>query len=181
MWAVISSLVVALAITSQGTAVPDFSGRWKVDYRKSGDLARNVNGNSTAAIFGEECVISQTKDTLTLDIVAGGLKVQVVYRLDGTPSTNRSPGPPGQPDVTIVSTAQWNGPVLHITTKSESVIDGVTVPVESVRKLWLTADGDLAIERRGTPTRVVSTAWTVYVSGPSSAARRESTLIGFER
>jgi hypothetical protein len=39
--------------------------------------------------------------------------------------------------------------VLHITTKSESVLDGVTVPVESVRKLWLTPEGDLAVERRG--------------------------------
>ena len=181
MWAVMSSLVVALAIASQGTTVPDFSGRWTADAGKSARLAREVSGNSTAAVFGETCVITQTKDTLTLDIVAGGLKLQVVYKLDGTPSTNRSPGPPGQPDVTIVSTTQWNGPVLHITTKSEAVLDGVTVPVESVRKMWLTADGDLAVERRGTPERIVSTAWTVYVAAPSRAARRNSALIGFER
>jgi hypothetical protein len=181
MWAIISSLVVALAIVSQGTTVPDFSGRWTVDHAKSANLARDVNGNSTAAIFGESCVITQTTDALTLDIVAGGLKVQVVYRLDGKPSTNRSPGPPGQPDVTIVSTTQWNGPVLHITTKSESVIDGVTVPVESVRKMWLTADGDLAIERRGSPARIVSTAWSVYVAAPARAARKDSALIGFDR
>ncbi len=71
--------------------------------------------------------------------------------------------------------------MLHITTKSESVLDGVTVPVESVRKMWLTADGDLAVERRGTPSRVVSTAWTVYVVAPSRAARSDSALIGFER
>jgi hypothetical protein len=181
MWAIISSLVVALTISSQGTTVPDFSGRWTADAAKSARLAREVNGNSTAAIFGETCVITQTKDTLTLDIVAGGLKVQVVYRLDGKPSTNKSPGRPGQPDVTIVSTTQWNGPVLHITTKSESVLDGVTVPVESVRKLWLTPEGDLAVERRGSPSRVVSTAWSVYVVAPSRAARSDSALIGFDR
>jgi hypothetical protein len=161
MWALISTLAMVLAISSQSAPTPDFSGRWKVDGSKSARLAQEVNG-SASAVFGEECVITQTKETLTLDIVAGALTIQAVYRLDGKPSTNRSPGPPGQPDITIVSTTQWNGPVLHITTRSESVVDGVKVPVESVRKMWLTADGDLAVERRGTPTRIVSDAWTVY-------------------
>lgn len=179
MWVVISSLMVALIAPSQAPSAPDFSGRWAIDNDKSARLAVEVNGGGASPIFGESCVITQTRDALTLDIVAGGMKVQVVYRLDGKPSTNRSPGPPGQPDITIVSTAQWNGPVLHITTKSESVLDGATVPVESVRKLWLTADGDLAVERRGSPTRVVSNAWTVYTR--SKASRSASTVIGFDR
>jgi hypothetical protein len=163
MWTVISSLVMAFVVSGTAPApVPDFSGHWKFSGAKSGALAREAKSNFGAVVFGEECVITQTIDALTLDIVAGGLKVQAVYRLDGKPSTNKSPGQPGLSDITIVSTTQWIGDVLHITTKSESLVDGETVPVESLRKMWLTPSGDLAVERRGNPTRVVSTAWTVY-------------------
>lgn len=161
MWAVLSSIVLALALSGPASA-PDFSGSWKFNAGKSAQMTRAAKAYSASLVFGEQCVITQTPDTLTLDIVAGALKIQAVYRLDGKPSTNRSPGQAGQPDVTIVSTTQWVGDVLHITTKSESVLDGVTVPVESVRTMWLTPEGDLAVERRGNPTRIVSNAWTVY-------------------
>jgi hypothetical protein len=161
MWVVLSSFVLALAMSAPAPA-PDFSGSWKFHAGKSAQMTSAAKGNSASVVFGEACVITQTADTLTLDIAAGALKVQAVYRLDGKPSTNRSPGQAGQPDITIVSTTQWVGDVLHITTKSESVLDGVTVPVESVRRMWLTKEGDLAVERRGNPTRIVSNAWTVY-------------------
>lgn len=161
MWAVFSSVLVALALSGQAPA-PDFSGSWKFNAGKSAQMTSAAKAFGASLVFGEECVITQTSDTLTLDIVAGALRIQAVYRLDGKPSTNRSPGQAGQPDVTIVSTTHWVGDVLHITTKSESVLDGATVPVESVRKLWLTPEGDLAVERRGNPTRIVSNAWTVY-------------------
>lgn len=163
MWTVITSLALAVVLLSPPLApVPDFGGHWKFNARKSTDLARQSKSNTAGVVFGEECVITQRADSLTLDIVAGGLKVQAVYRLDGKPSTNRSPGQPGLPDITIVSTTQWAGDVLHITTKSESLLDGEKVPVESVRKMWLTPAGDLAVERRGTPSRIVPDAWTVY-------------------
>lgn len=161
MWTVISLLVLAVGV-SVPAPVPDFSGQWKYSGTKSAALAREAKGSFAAVVFGEQCAIGQTADTLTLDIVAGSLKVQAVYRLDGKPSTNKSPSQPGLADITIVSTTQWVGDVLHITTKSESLLEGETVPVESVRKLWLTPNGDLAVERRGNPTRIVSNAWTVY-------------------
>lgn len=161
MWAVFSSVLLAFAVSVPSPA-PDFSGSWKFSAGKSAAMTSAAKAASASLVFGEQCVITQTGDTLTLDISAGALKIQAVYRLDGKPSTNRSPGQAGQPDVTIVSTTQWVGDVLHITTKSESVLDGVTVPVESVRKLWLTPEGDLAVERLGNPTRIVSNAWTVY-------------------
>jgi hypothetical protein len=161
MWAVLSSFLLAVLVPAPAPA-PDFSGSWKFNPGKSAKMTSAAKGVSASIVFGEEIVITQSAEALTLDIVAGALKIQAVYRLDGKPSTNRSPGQPGQPDVTIVSTTQWVGDVLHITTKSESVLDGVTVPVESVRKMWLTPEGDLAVERRGNPTRIVSDAWTVY-------------------
>jgi hypothetical protein len=161
MWAVLSSVLLAWAVSGPAP-VPDFSGSWRFHAGKSAQMTNAAKAHSASLVFGEECVITQTADTLTLDITAGALKIQAVYRLDGKPSTNKSPGQAGQPDVTIVSTTQWVGDVLHITTTSESVLDGATVPVESVRKMWLTPEGDLAVERRGNPTRIVSNAWTVY-------------------
>ena len=115
-----------------------------------------------AIVFGDECTITQTVDSLTLDIAAGALKVRAVYRLDGTPSHNNSPGQPGQPDIPIVSTVRWVGETLQITTKSESDLGAGKVPVESLRTLWLTSGGDLAVTRRGTPAQIVSDAWAVY-------------------
>ena len=147
---------------SARTPVPNFSGRWKLDTAKSAELARGATGSNVGVIFGDECVITQTAEAVTIDIVAGGLKAQVTYRLDGQPSINRSPGPPGQADIPIVSTTRWVGEALHITTKSESELDGKKVAVESLRIMWLTAEGDLAVERHATPKQLVPDLWNVY-------------------
>ena len=183
MWSVVWRLVIAVALLApalpvhslraDSPAVPDFSGRWKFNDVKSANLARQ-SGGSVNAILGGECTIVQTPDTLTQYIVAGALKVEAAYRLDGKPSENQSPGPPGQGPILIVSTTQWMADVLHITTKSESVLNGVKVPVESLRRIWLTTAGDLAVERKGTPALVVSAGWAVYqreAAGPASLTR----------
>ena len=172
MRSVIGRMALALALfapafpsphsnVSAHLAVPDFSGHWKFDNAKSVLLAREAK-QFAAGVFGDECVITQTADVLTLYIVAGAMKVEATYRLDGKPSANRSPGARGQPDIPILSTTRWVGDKLEITTKSESELRGVKVPVESLRRMWLTADGDLAVERQGTPNQVVSDAWSVY-------------------
>ena len=172
MWTVFWRVTLALAllapaipaahpVLSARLIVPDFSGRWKYDAVKSANLARQ-SGGSMNPILGGECTIVQTADTLTQYIVAGALKVEAAYRLDGKPSENQSPGPPDQGPIVIVSTTQWMSDVLHITTKSQSLLNGVKVPVESLRRIWLTPAGDLAVERRGTPEQVVSAGWAVY-------------------
>ncbi len=174
MWTVVLRVTLALALMapaippapptlSVGTSVPDFSGRWKFNATKSLRLAREAKAPAAASnVLGDECVITQTADTLALNIAIGAMKLEAIYRLDGQPSANRSPGARGQPEIPIVSTTRWVGDTLEIETKSESELGGVKVPVESLRKIWLTADGDLAVERRGTPPQVVSDAWSVY-------------------
>ena len=142
-------------------AVPDFSGRWRIHADKSAALALEAKEHASP-VFGEECFITQTADALSLQIAIDKLKVEVVYRLDGKPSPNTSPGGRGQAGIPILSTARWVGEKLEITTRSESELRGVKVPVESLRRMWLTADGDLAVERHGTPSEVVSAAWSVY-------------------
>lgn len=148
-------------IASAHVSVTDFSGRWRYHADKSAALAGEAK-EQASPILGEECVITQTPDALTLAIAIGTMKVEAIYRLDGKPSENRSPGARGQPDIPIRSTARWVGEALEIITKSESELQRVKVPVESLRKMWLTADGDLAVARHGTPTLVVSNAWSVY-------------------
>jgi hypothetical protein len=167
IWSVVLRAALALAVLAPAGAatsaapVPDFGGRWKLDNAKSQALAQK-NQSFAGAVFGTECVIIQTAEAVTLQIAAGALKVEAIYRIDGKPSENRSPGQAGQPDIRIISNTSWAGDVLHITTRSESELDGALVPVESLRKMWLTADGDLVVFRQGTPARVVSTAWSVY-------------------
>ena len=149
------------SVVSARMRVPDFSGHWRYHADKSTALAGEAK-EQASPILGEECVITQTADALTLAIAIGTMKVEAVYRLDGKPSENRSPGARGQPDIPILSTTRWVGESLEIITKSESELQRVKVPVESLRKIWLTADGNLAVARHGTPTLVVSNAWSVY-------------------
>ena len=172
MRAVVWRMTLALALSApvfstthpiaaaRGT-LPDFSGRWQIHVDKSTALAREAK-EQASPVFGDKCIITQTGDLLSLEIAIDTLKLEAIYRLDGKPSQNRSPGSRGQPEIPIVSTTRWVGDTLEISTKSESDLRGVKVPVASVRRMWLTADGDLAVDRHGTPSEVVSAAWSVY-------------------
>ena len=172
MWNVVWRLTLALAVlapafptahllASAPGIVPDFSGQWQIHVDKSTALAREAK-EQASPVFGEKCIITQTAELLSLEIAISTLKLEAVYRLDGKPSENRSPGTRGQPEIPIVSTTRWVGDTLEISTKSESELRGVKVPVTSLRRMWLTADGDLAVDRHGTPSEVVSSAWSVY-------------------
>ena len=158
----VASVSVESPVVAGTSSVPNFSGKWRIDAEKSARLARESKGTAFNFVFGEECSIIQTDDALTLQILAGGLKVEAVYRLDGKASDNTSPGARGQAAVPVVSTTEWVNDVLHILTNSESELNGAKVAVKSIRKIWLTAEGDLAVERRGNPTAVVPDAWNVY-------------------
>ena len=172
MGSIVSRAVLVLALSAPvfpnthstllaRSVVPDFSGHWRIHVDKSTALAREAK-ESASPVFGEECVITQTAELISLSISIGTMKLEAAYRLDGKPSENRSPGARGKPEIPIFSTTRWAGDTLEISTKSESELRGVKVPVESLRRMWLTADGDLAVDRHGTPDQVVSAAWSVY-------------------
>lgn len=172
MWTAILRVTLAMALVAPALpnthstllarrVVPDFSGHWRIHADKSTALAREAK-EQAAPVFGEECVIAQTADALSLHIAIDTLKVEAIYRLDGQPSPNVSPGGRGQAGIPILSTTRWAGETLEIITKSESELRGAKVKVESIRKMWLTPEGDLAVERRGNPAEVVSAAWSVY-------------------
>jgi hypothetical protein len=139
---------------------PDFSGRWTFDREKSarpGPDGRIV----IAPMLGDEFVARQDATTLTLEIKAGALTVTAVYRLDGVESRNMSPGANGEPDILVTSRATWEGDTLVILSKSSSIEKGRAVTIDTQRVLYL-ENGDLVLERTGTPPEMVKWSRSVY-------------------
>ena len=155
-------VTAALAVSAQGTARPDFSGTWQFDAAATAADAKAAN-MAAGPIFGDSFVAEQTPAALTLKIAAGTLRVTAVYALDGSVSTNLSPGEaPNAPDIVVTSRATWDDRRLIITSSSQS--PGKTEPifVDSIRTMWLDANGRLVIQRTGTPAGVVPSSRSVY-------------------
>lgn len=154
-------MTVLLASAAAGGILqrPDFSGRWTFDRDKS--MKPGPDGRVVlATIMGDEFVAVQDASSLTLQVKAGELSVNVVYRLDGTETRNVSPGV-GQPDIPVTSRASWDGDKLVIRSTSSSIENGRVVTLETTRVLYLD-DGDLVIERTGTPPDLVKPSRSVY-------------------
>ena len=152
-------VLLALAATLQAPA--DFSGRWEFDREKT--MQPGPDGRIVvAAMLGDAVVVKQDPKTITFTIDAGGLLVKAVYNLDGSESRNISPGPPEQPEIPVVSRASWDGKRLVILSKSLATEAGVAVTVESRRVVWIDADGNLIVERTGTPAALVTPSRSVY-------------------
>ena len=142
-------------------ATPDFSGTWEFDQAKSAQPGPDGQV-MLAAVFGDEFTARQDATSLSLAIKAGTLRVDAVYKLDGSESRNMSPGPSGQLDVEVMSRASWEVGKLVITSHSVSSIAGRNVPIETRRVLWIDAAGNLIIERTGTPASQVQASRSVY-------------------
>ena len=162
-------LVCAMAVVLQ--APPDFSGRWEFDREKT--MQPGPDGRIVlAAMLGDEVVVQQSSRAITFTIDAGGQQVKAVYRLDGSASRNLSPGPPGQPEIPVTSRASWDGKRLIIDSKSVATEKGVAVTVDTRRALWLDADGNLIVERTGTPASLVTPSRSVYRKHPLVGVRK---------
>ena len=156
MWTLVAWV---LAVIVQGG--PDFSGRWEFDREKT--MRPGPDGRIVlAAMLGDAVVVRQDPKTITFTIEAGGLLVKAVYNLDGSETRNLSPGPPDQPEIPVVSRASWDGKRLVILSKSVATENGVAVTVDSRRVLWIDADGNLIVERTGTPASLVTPSRSVY-------------------
>jgi hypothetical protein len=156
--------VAAASVAAQpapAKARPDFSGTWTFDQMKSAQPG--PDGKVVlAAMLGDEFTATQDPVSLVLAIKAGGARVSVTYKLDGTDSRNMSPGAFGQPAVEVISRSSWEGDRLVIKSSSVSVLSGKSVPVETRRVLWIDAAGSLVVERTGTPVSEVQPSRSVY-------------------
>ena len=142
------------AINAPAQTHPDFSGRWRFDRAMS---AQPWNGRIViAAILGDQCDATQDPTSLKLAITVGGQKVTAVYNFDGE-SRNISPG-----DIPVTSRTSWDGARLVIVSTSAAVVQGKDVTIETRRVIWLDADGNLIVERTGTPASQVTPSRSVY-------------------
>ena len=142
------------SVAPQPQKRPDFSGSWTFDRAKS---AQPWNGRIVIApILGDECVVTQDGTSLDLAITAGGQKVKAVYAFGGE-SRNLSPG-----GIPVTSRTSWDGDRLVILSTSTAVVKGQDVTIETRRVLWLDTDGNLIVERTGTPASEVTPSRSVY-------------------
>jgi TonB family protein len=155
-----ASILDRLSIAAQTR--PNVSGTWVFDRTKS--LQPGPDGRIVLApMLGDEFEAHQDSKTLTLTIRTGAQTVNAVYALDGSESRNVSPGARGEPDITVLSRASWDGNRLVILTTSRSMEKGQEVTVETKRVIWLEDDSNLVIERSGTPPTLVKPSRSVYV------------------
>ena len=151
------ALLTALLPAAFAFQHPDFSGSWKFDQPKSMRQAGPDGRVVLAAMLGEEFVATQDSAALTLVITSAGQKLKATYKLDGTESVNVSPG-----DIPVKSRASWDGDRLVIRSTSKTTEKGAPITIESKRVIWLSASGDLIIERTGTPASAVTPSRSVY-------------------
>ena len=134
----------------------DLSGTWTFDQAKT--MRPGPDGRVVlAAMLGEQFVALQTQKTLTLRITFNGDLVVAVYDLSGADSENVSPG-----DIRVTSRASWQGTKLVIDSTSEGTDQGKPVTIATKRTIWIDAQGDLIVERSGTPASVVTASRSVY-------------------
>jgi hypothetical protein len=147
-------LAFLAGINSPTQARPDFSGKWTFDRAKS---AEPWNGRIVIApILGDECVATQDATALKLAIAVGGRTVTAVYNFTGE-SRNLSPG-----DIPVTSRASWDADRLVIVTTSAATVNGQSITIETRRVIRLDAEGNLIIERTGTPASEVTPSRSVY-------------------
>ena len=159
---IIAALVVLClaSIAPQTERHPDFSGTWTFDRSKS--MKPGPDGRIVlATVLGDTFEAKQDASRLTLVITAGSLKVTATYNFEGE-SRNQSPSGTGGPDLLVTSRVSWDGDALVILSRSTSVTNGRDVLVETKRVLRIDADGDLIVERTGTPASEVTPSRSVY-------------------
>lgn len=170
-------LLAALAVAAFLQPLPDFSGRWEFDREKT--MQPGPDGRIVlAAMLGDLVFVRQTRAAITFTIDAGGQTVKATYNLDGTESRNLSPGPPGEPEIPVTSTTSWDSGRLIILSRSLAIEKGVAVTVETRRVLSIDREGQLIVERTGTPASLVTPSRSVYrrVKGLGSPFARAGVL-----
>ncbi len=121
-------IAVVLPFVARAQSKPDFSGTWTLDPSKS-DAPMGRRGGAPAA--SDPITVSQ--DATQLTIRRG--EQSLVYKLDGSESTNRLPSRGGPQEVT--SKAHWEGAKLVIETTRD--FQGTTITQKEMRSL--TANG----------------------------------------
>ena len=161
------AIVVALVATAAAQAKPDFSGTWTFDEAKSDPApARGGGGGGGGGRGGGRMggapatamTIKQTPAQLSMDRTTAQGSQTVVYKLDGSESTNTiGMGP-------ATSKAAWDGSRLVITTTQTVQGRGGEITINS-KEIYSVQGSTLTIETtRSTPGGEISRK-LIYTKG----------------
>jgi hypothetical protein len=129
---------VVLPFQARAQGKPDFSGTWTLDASKSDQPTGRGGRGGGGGASTDPTTITQTPAQLTQK--RGELTL--VYKLDGSASTNQMPGRGGPQEVK--STAKWDGSKLVIETVRD--FQGMSITQKETRSL--SADGkEMTIEQ----------------------------------
>jgi hypothetical protein len=126
--ALIAALVLPFSARAQGKA--DFSGTWTLDTAKSDPPPQGRGGRGGGGGGGTQ-TIKQTANELSVTSEGRGGPQTMVYKLDGSQSTNEVMGRGGAQSVK--STAKWDGSSLVIETTRD--FQGTAITTKEVRRL----------------------------------------------
>ena len=121
---------VILPFTAHAQTKADFSGTWTLDTAKSDPPPQGRGGGGGGGGGGTQ-TIKQTANELSVTSEGRGGPQTLVYKLDGSESTNQMMGRGGAQSVK--STAKWDGSSLVIETTRE--FQGTPITTKEVRRL----------------------------------------------
>jgi hypothetical protein len=144
-------LVCLVAVVAFAQAKPDFSGTWTPEQTAA---APPAGGGGGRGMGGGPMTITQKGDDFTIERTMGQNTMKMVYKLDGTETTNEMPGRGGGNPTQQKSKCKWDGAKLVITTTSE----GPNGPVETTATYSLKDANTLTVEtvRAGGQPRTVN-------------------------
>jgi hypothetical protein len=152
MTAVLSAAaMVALTIGLAAQAKTNFAGKWTMEQPAGAPGGGGGGGGFGGGRgggrggFGMECTITQDASALTVEYTQGQNPVKLMFKLDGSESTNKVMTRGGEMDQ--VSKASWDGQTLKIVTTGQN---GDTTRVLSLEGGKLVIDSTLP-GRDGSP------------------------------
>ena len=127
LMALMTAVVLPFPAGAQSKA--DFSGTWTLDTAKSDPPPQGRGGGGGGG--GGTQTIKQTTNELSITSEGRGGPQTLVYKLDGSESTNQVMGRGGAQ--TVKSTAKWDGASLVIETTRD--FQGTPITTKEVRRL----------------------------------------------
>ena len=153
-----AAALVAVDLSAQNT--PNFSGSWTMMASPDASAGGGGRGGGRGGFggLGQGATISQDGTALTITRSTQAGETESVYKLDGSESTNTLSF--GGNSVEQVSTANWEGSTLVITTR----MDMGGNAIETTMALSLDEEGSLVIEstRPGRGGGAATTTTTKY-------------------
>jgi len=117
---------IVIPFSARAQSKPDFSGTWTMDAAKSDPAPQGRGGGG-----GGSQTIKQTATELSVQTEGRQGPQTMVYKLDGSASTNKVMGRGGEQEVK--STAKWDGSSLVIETTRD--FNGTSITTKEMRKM----------------------------------------------